>query len=99
MFGIFGRKRREKECRRREEQENRLRCARLLDASGSSRSAANDSQMNPASPSGMVLSPLSSIAPSYGVSDHSSFDSCATSSSYLDSGSSCSEGGSSGGGD
>lgn len=67
MFGIFGRKRREKECRRREEQENRLRCARLLDASGSSRSAANDSQMNPASPSGMVLSPLSSIAPSYGV--------------------------------
>ncbi|SOR32013.1 protein of unknown function [Methylorubrum extorquens] len=33
------------------------------------------------------------------VSDHSSFDSCTTSSSYLDSGSSCSEGGSSGGGD
>jgi hypothetical protein len=102
MFDIFGRKRREEERRRREEQKNRLRRARLLDAPGSLRSAANDSYMNPASPSGMVLSPLSSIAPSYGVSDHSSFDSCTTSSSYSDSGSSCSsssDGGSSGGGD
>jgi hypothetical protein len=98
MFGIFGRKRREEERRRREEQENRLRRARLVDVPGSPRPAANDSQMNPASPSGMVLSPLSSIAPSYGVSDHSSFDSCTASSSYSDSGSSCSGGDSGGGG-
>ncbi|MBB2965125.1 putative membrane protein YgcG [Methylobacterium sp. R2-1] len=102
MFRIFGRKRREEEPGRREEKENRLRRARLLDAPSSPRSAANDSHMNPASPSGMVLSPLSSITPSYGGSDHSYINSCTTSSSYSDSGSSCSsssDGGSSGGGD
>ncbi|UYW32501.1 hypothetical protein [Methylorubrum extorquens] len=102
MFDIFGRKRREEERRRREEHENRLRRARLLDAPGSSQSAANDSRVNPASPSSMVLNSVSSIAPSYGVSDPSPSDSCTTSSSYSDSGScssSGSDGGSSGGGD
>lgn len=97
MFGIFGRKRREEERRRPEEQENRLRRARLLDAPGSSRSAANDSPMDPISPSGMLLSPLSPISPSIGGSDYSFSDSCTASSSYLDSGSSCSGG--DGGGD
>ncbi|CAO4179496.1 hypothetical protein CLBKND_03425 [Methylorubrum aminovorans] len=98
MFDIFGRKRREEERRRREEQENRLRRARLLDAPGSPQSAANDSQVNPASPSSIVLNSVSSIAPSYGVSDPSPSDSCTTSSSYSDSGSSCSGGDSGGGG-
>lgn len=95
MFDIFGRKRREEERRRRAEQENRLRRTRLLDAPSSPRPAANDSQMNPASPSGMVLS---AISPSYGGSDHSPSDSCTSSSSYSDSGSSCSVGDSGGGG-
>ncbi|MBA9066984.1 putative membrane protein YgcG [Methylobacterium sp. RAS18] len=100
MFGIFGRKRREEERRRREEQENRLRRARLLDAPSSPRSAANDSHMNPASSSGMVLSPLSPISPSYGGTDHAGPAHCSGSSSYSDSGSSCSssDGGSGGGG-
>jgi hypothetical protein len=100
---IFGFKRRAEERRRREEQESRLRRARLLGTSGSpqsasSRSAWDDSLVNPASPSGMILSPLSPVSPSYGGSDHSSSDSCTASSSYSDSGSSCSGGDSGGGG-
>lgn len=103
LSDIFGFKRRAEERRRREEQENRLRRARLLGTSGSpqsasSRSAWDDSAMNPASPSGMMLSPHSPISPSYGGSDYSSSDSCAASSSYLDSGSSCSSSDSGGGG-
>lgn len=98
MFDIFGRKRREEERRRREEQENRLRRARLLDAPGSPLSSWDDSPMNPASPSGVILRPLSPISPSYGGSDHSSPSHCTVSSSCSDSGSSCSGGDSGGGG-
>jgi hypothetical protein len=92
MFGIFGRKRREEERRRREAM------ARPSYSSTPSRSAWDDSPMNPASSSGMILSPLSPISPSYGGSDYSSSDSCTASSSYPDSGSSCSGGDSGGGG-
>ncbi|GAA0262755.1 hypothetical protein GCM10008965_33810 [Methylorubrum aminovorans] len=101
---IFGFKRRAEERRRREEQENRLRRAHLLNspAPASARPSWDDSPMNPASSSGMILSPLSPISPSYGGTDHSSSSHCSGSSSYSDSGScssSSSDGGSSGGGD
>ncbi|MBA9070252.1 hypothetical protein FHR71_004018 [Methylobacterium sp. RAS18] len=91
MFDIFGRKRREQERRRREAM------AHPSYSSTPSRSAWDDSPMNPASPSGMILSPLSPISPSYGGSDHSTSLHYAGTSSYSDSGASCS-GGDSGGG-
>ncbi|MGW5960766.1 hypothetical protein [Methylorubrum thiocyanatum] len=93
---IFGFKRRAEERWRREEQENRLRRARLLDAPGSSRSAANYSPMNPASPvfCGADFSP----SPSYARSDYSSRETCTGPSSYADSDSSCSGGDGGGGG-
>jgi hypothetical protein len=93
IFDIFGRKRHEDERRQRE-----ATTSRTADSSTGKRSAWDDSPMNPASPSGMVLSPLSPIAPSYGGSDLSPSDSCSGSSSYSDSGSSCSGGDSGGGG-
>ncbi|MBA9071649.1 putative membrane protein YgcG [Methylobacterium sp. RAS18] len=92
LFDIFGRKRREEERRRREAM------ARPSYSSTPSRSAWDDSPMNPTSPSGMILSPLSPISSSFGVSDYSPSDSCSASSSYSDSGSSCSGGDSGGGG-
>lgn len=55
----------------------------------SGRSAWDDSPMNPASPSGMMLSPLSPLSPSYAGSDHSA-SSCSPSSSSYDSSSSSS---------
>lgn len=93
LFDIFGRKRREEERRRREAM------ARPTYSSTSSRSAWDDSPMNPASHSGMILSPLSPISPSYGGSDYSAPSHCSGSSSYSDSGSSCSGGDGGGGGD
>jgi len=89
---IFSRQRRADECRGRE-----ATASRPAGSSTAIRSGWDDSPMNPDSPSGMVLNSLSSIAPSYGVSDHSSSDSCTASSSYSDSGSSCSSGDSGGG--
>lgn len=95
LSDIFGFKHRAEERQRREEQENRLRRARLLGSHGSSRSAANDIPMNPASPVfyGADFSP----SPSYARSDYSSFETCTGRSSHLDNGSSCSGG--DGGGD